>query len=78
MTLEEYKSQESPERLLSYLFLIEHFMQATELFGVGDMKSHNSLVPTSTVTVKINNEITYGSDVLKVYEKKVPSNMSLF
>ena len=53
-------------------------MQATELFGVGELKSHNSLVPTSTVTVKIINDITYGSDVLKVYEKKVPSNMSLF
>lgn len=53
-------------------------MQVTELFGVGDLKSHNSLVPTSTITVKIFNEITFGSDVQKVFEKKVPSNISLF
>ena len=58
--------------------MIEYFMQATELFGVGNLKSHNSLVPTSTVTVKIVNDITYGSDVLKIFEKKMPSNMSLF
>jgi hypothetical protein len=42
------------------------------------LKSHNSLVATSTVTVKIINDVTYGNDVLKVFEKKMPSNLSLF
>lgn len=28
--------------------------------------------------MRIFNELTYGSDVLKVYEKNVPSNLTLF
>ena len=53
-------------------------MQSTETLGVGNLKPHNSLVPTSTVKVKVYNDTTYGNDVLAVYEKKIQSNLTLF
>lgn len=53
-------------------------MMATEILGTGKYKPHNSLVPVSTVQIKINNDITYGNDVSQSYEKKVPANLTLF
>lgn len=53
-------------------------MLNTEYFGVGSLKAHNSLIPTSTVTLKVYNNSTYGDDVLKIFEKKIPSNKTLF
>ncbi len=57
---------------------MEDLMLNTEYFGVGSLKAHNSLIPTSTVTLKVYNNCTYGDDVLKIFEKKLPSNKTLF
>ena len=53
-------------------------MMATEELGVGKYKPHNSLVPTSSVNVKIDNDVTFGTDVFQTYVKKVPANLTLF
>jgi hypothetical protein len=45
---------------------------------VGNYRPHNSLVPISTVQIKIVNDVTYGNDVAQSYWKKVSSNMILF
>ena len=57
---------------------MEDFMLNTEYFGVGSLKAHNSLIPTSTVTLKVYNNCTMGEDVLKIFEKKMNSNKTLF
>lgn len=53
-------------------------MLNTEYFGVGSLRAHNSQVPTSTTLLKVYNNVTYGDDVLKIFEKKFPSNKTLF
>lgn len=83
LALKEYENfmeghEENVCRLKGYLAFIEALMKATEVLGVGKLRAHNSLVATSTVKVKVFNEVTYGNDVLTVYEKKVPSNITLF
>lgn len=57
---------------------MQELMLNTEYFGVGSLKAHNSLIPTSTFTLKVFNNCTYGDDVLKIFEKKMPSNRTLF
>ena len=49
------------------LELIEELLLNTEYFGVGSLKAHNSLIPTSTVSLKVFNNSTYGDDVLKIF-----------
>ena len=53
-------------------------MLATEHLGIGKVKAHNAWVATSSCLIKITNNITYGDDVLKVFEKRLPSNTTLF
>lgn len=64
--------------MLGYLALIEALMMGTEILGVGKYRPHNSLVPISTVQVKVMNDFTYGNDVAQSYWKKVSSNLTLF
>lgn len=83
MLIKEYEAFKNGEeenicRLKGYLAFVEALMKTTEVLGVGKLKAHNSLVATSTVKIKVFNEVTYGNDVLTVYEKKFPSNMTLF
>lgn len=63
---------------MGYLALIESLMLNTEALGVGKYRPHNSLVPISTVQIKIMNDLTYGNDVAQSYWKKVSSNLTLF
>ena len=58
--------------------MFEDLLLNTEYFGVGQLKAHHSLIPTSTVTLKVFNNSTYGDDVLKIFEKKFPSNKTLY
>jgi hypothetical protein len=53
-------------------------MLSTEYFGVGSLKAHNSQIPTSSVWLKIYNNCCSGDDTLKIFEKKFPSNKTLF
>lgn len=46
---------------------MQDFMLITEYFGVGSLKSHNSLIPTSTAVIKVYNNCTMGDDVLKIF-----------
>jgi hypothetical protein len=38
-------------------------IQATDILGVGAYKPHKSLVSTSTITLTILNNVTFGDDV---------------
>jgi len=51
---------------------------ATDTLGVGEFPPHNSLVSTSTVSLKVVNCITFGEDVEKSIHKNFPSNLILF
>ena len=64
--------------MIGTLELVEDLLQNTEYFGVGSLKAHNSLIPTSTVILKVYNNCTMGDDVLKIFEKKFPSNKTLY
>ena len=52
-------------------------MMNTEYLGAGKYKPHNSLVPISTVQIRIMNDFTYGNDVSQSFWKKVSSNITL-
>lgn len=58
--------------------MIEQFLLNTEYFGVGSLKAHNSQIPTSSVWIKIYNNCLQNDDTQKVFEKKFPSNKTLF
>lgn len=47
--------------------LVKELMYATEVLGLGRLKSHCSIVSTSTSHVKIHNNVTYGYDVGKIF-----------
>ena len=49
------------------LELVEDLLLNTEYFGVGSLKAHNSLIPTSTVLLKVYNNYSMGDDVLKIF-----------
>ena len=53
--------------MIGTLELMEDLMLNTEYFGVGSLKAHNSLIPTSTVVLKVYNNCTMGDDVLKIF-----------
>jgi hypothetical protein len=53
--------------VLGALELVEDLMLNTEYFGVGSLKAHNSLIPTSTVNLKVFNNCSYRDDVLKIF-----------
>lgn len=73
----EEESQNNHEMKIA-LALIYEFMRATEYFGLGSLRSHISLVATSTCSLKIFNNVTFGDDVSKVFSKSFPSNYTLF
>jgi hypothetical protein len=75
---EFFEGRELAMAVLGTLQLMQELMLNTEYFGVGSLKAHNSLIPTSTVVLKVFNNCTYGDDVLKIFEKKIPSNKTLF
>lgn len=72
------KGEETVIAALGSLELMEDLLLNTEYFGVGSLKAHNSLIPTSTVSLKVFNNCSYRDDVLKIFEKKFPSNKTLF
>ena len=77
--LKEFSENNEPLiSILGTLELMQDLMLNTEYFGVGSLKAHNSLIPTSTVILKVFNNSTYGDDVQKIFEKKMPSNKTLF
>lgn len=53
-------------------------IQATDILGVGAYKPHLSLVSTSTITLTILNNVTFGDDVQKSFNRNFPVNMVLF
>ena len=64
--------------MMGYLYLIDGMMNETETNGVGKLISHSSLVNTESVRIFVNNEITFGYDIARSYEAKIPSNKTLF
>jgi hypothetical protein len=78
LVLAEFTAQQLENRLQGYLSFIENLMMATEILGVGCFRPHNSLVPISTVHVRIDNDVTLGNDVSQSFEKKVPGHIILF
>lgn len=60
------------------LELAEALMLATEYFGVGELRAHNSQVPASSVWLRVYNNCGLGDDTQKIFEKKFPSNRTLF
>ena len=53
-------------------------MKFTDLLGPGRLVPHQSLVSTSTISLTINNNVTFGDDVKKSYSRNFPSNMVVF
>ena len=53
-------------------------MHVTDILGVGSYKPHSSLVATSTISLTILNNATFGDDVNKSIKKNFPVNMVLF
>lgn len=53
-------------------------IQGTDILGVGVYKPHSSLVSTSTITLTILNNVTFGDDVQKSFTRNFPVNMVLF
>ena len=58
---------ESDLSVIGTLELMQELLLNTEYFGVGTLRAHNSLIPTSTVTLKVYNNCTYGDDVQKIF-----------
>jgi hypothetical protein len=53
-------------------------IQGTDILGVSGFVPHGSLVSTSTITLTILNNVTFGDDVQKSFTRNVPVNMVLF
>ena len=54
-------------------------INATQIHGTGRLKAHNALITSSLIKVNIYNGLTdYQTGAIKVYEKMVPSNMTLY
>ena len=64
---EFFENNEPTISMIGTLELMEDLMLNTEYFGVGSLKAHNSLIPTSTVVLKVYNNCTMGDDVLKIF-----------
>ncbi len=53
-------------------------MHVSDILGVGCYKPHSSLVATSTISLTILNNATFGDDVNKTVKKNFPATMVLF
>ena len=53
-------------------------MMFTDTLGCGLYKPHKSLVSTSSILLKITNNITFGDDIAKFVHHDFPSNITLF
>jgi len=48
------------------MLLLERCLEFTDILGCGIYKPHKSLVATSSIYMKVLNNITFGDDVQKV------------
>ena len=53
-------------------------MKFTDILGAGSLPPHQSLVSTSTISLTILNNATFGDDVQKSVTRNFPSSMTLF
>ena len=53
-------------------------MKFTDILGAGNLPPHQSLVSTSTISLTILNNATFGDDVQKSVTRNFPSSMTLF
>lgn len=58
--------------------LINGFLNESEKKGVGNLKSHSALIKGEVININVKNNVTYGFDVEKKFEIKIPSNLTIF
>lgn len=59
--------------------IINSFMDESEKYGIGNLKSHNANVKGETITISVyNDNIMLGSNIPKNLDMKVNSNLTLF
>lgn len=54
-------------KVYGLLCLLKEMLAATEIYGLGDIRAHNSLVTISMIKVKVWNNASYGDDVPKCF-----------
>jgi hypothetical protein len=70
--------QSSTSSVLANFEMIHEMMKFTDILGTGSCKPHASLVSTSSISLTILNNVTYGDDIQKAVSRNFPSNMILF
>lgn len=68
----------SSRSVLANLELIRQMIYFTDILGPGKYAPHSSLVSTSSISLTILNNATFGDDVNKSLTRNFPSNMVLF
>ena len=75
---DSYSEQALTKSILRCLLLIKSLMDESEKKGVGNLKSHSSLVKGELLSFSVTNDITSGSTVPKKVELRVYSNITVY